>query len=126
MNWFRELERVEREREPKSEEKLNAEISEAYSLAVLYKMVGLGWQQDSRCGVMITVVVWFYQRVTVGGIAEGPGKWGGRLDTKSERVGQSSASGSDPFAMKIRTNELGRYHHRKGLGRFSTEVWSIC
>ena len=47
VNWFRELERVERERELKSEEKLNAEISEAYSLAVLYKMVGLGWQQDS-------------------------------------------------------------------------------
>ena len=82
VNWFRELERVERERELKSEEELDIGISEAHPLAVLYEMVGLGWQQNTRCGVMITVVVWFYRRVTVGGIAEGPGKWGGTLRYK--------------------------------------------
>jgi len=40
-------------------------------------MVGLGWQQVSRGGITTTVVVWLYRRVTVGGIAEDPGKMGG-------------------------------------------------
>jgi len=80
-NWFRELGRVGRERELKSEEGLDAGISEAHPLAVLYEMVGLGWQQDSRHHkigyvVMITVTLWFYRRVTMGGMAEDPGEWG--------------------------------------------------
>ena len=69
--------------------------------------MGLGWQQDSRCGVMITVAVLFYQRVTVGGIADDPGKWGGRPDAKSGRFGRFSACRLDVFAMKMRTDEVG-------------------
>ena len=71
-------------------------------------MVGLGWQQDTRCGVMVTIVVWFYRRITVGGMAGDPGKWG-HPDAKSGWFGQFPASRLDPFAMRIRTDELGVY-----------------
>jgi len=56
-------------------------------------MMGLGWQQDSRCGVMITVVVWFYRRVTVGGIAEDPGKMGGAQMQSPGGLGSFSLPG---------------------------------
>ena len=72
-------------------------------------MVGLGWQQNTRCGVMITVVVWFYRRVTVGGMAGDPGKWGRPLDAKSGWSVQFPASRLDLFIMKIRTDELEVY-----------------
>ena len=72
-------------------------------------MVGLGWQQNTRCGVMITVVVWFYRRVTVGGMAGDPGKWGRPLDAKSGWSGKFLASRLDLFIMKIRTDELEVY-----------------
>ena len=58
------------ERELKREEELGVEISEAHPLAVLYRMVCLciqaGTRPAARRGVMVTVVVWFYRRVTGG------------------------------------------------------------
>ena len=48
----------------KSEGELDVEISEAHSFAVLYWGVpvlrpGLYWQQESRSGVMVTVILRF-------------------------------------------------------------------
>ena len=44
----------------------------------------------------------------MGGMAGDPGKWG-HPDAKSGWFGQFPASRLDPFAMRIRTDELGVY-----------------
>ena len=60
MKWFRELERVgkERERKLKSEEELDVEISEAHPLAALYEVVSLYSSLDPAGSETPDVVPW--------------------------------------------------------------------